>query len=46
MYLAYQAMSGPPERAAQHLGLLLVVGVVMLRAGTRLVNREAIVSRL
>ena len=46
IYVAYQAMSGTAEQAARYLGLLLLAGVALLRAGTRLVNREAIVSRL
>jgi ABC-2 type transport system permease protein len=46
MYVAYQAIQAPPSQAARYLGLLLLAGAVLLRAGTRLVNREAIVSRL
>jgi ABC-type Na+ efflux pump permease subunit len=46
MYVAFKAMDGPPAWALRCLGLLLLVGVLLLRAGTRLVNREAIVSRM
>jgi hypothetical protein len=46
MYVAFQAMDGPPERIALCLGGLVLAGLLLLRVGTRLVNREAIVSRM
>jgi ABC-type Na+ efflux pump permease subunit len=46
MYVAFQAMDGPPERVALCLGSLLLAGILLLYAGTTLVNREAIVSRM